>query len=242
MRRLIIALCLCLPATGGMAATIMDGRWEGLVRMPGRELPLVVDLAPDAAGKWTGSIIIPGLGVNGAPLDKIAVADAGLSFVVVNALANATYGPAEFRGALNADGVVAGEVRQAGNVGTFTVKRSGQAQVQLPPRSTAVGRDLEGPWVGEFELGGYPRQVTITFANHANAGATATFVVVGKRTTDLPIDLVLQEGDLVRIESQANQVAFEGRLAKHSEQLRGTVELGSQELPLTLRRAVGGKS
>ena len=242
MRRLVIALSLCIAATTALAAETMEGRWEGLVRLPGRELPLVVDLAPGGAGTWTGSIIIPSLGVNGAPLDKVVIADANLSFVIVNALANATYGPAEFRGQLNADGVMAGEMRQAGNVATFALKRSGLAQVQLPKRSTAVGRDLENQWIGEVELGGYPRHLTITFANHDNAGATATFVVVGKQTTNLPVDLVLQEGDLLRIESHSNQVVFEGRLGKESGEIKGTLEVGPMELPLVVRRASGGKS
>ena len=242
MRRPVIALSLCIVATTGVTAATIEGRWEGLVRVPGREFPLVVDLASGSAGTWTGSIIIPALGVNGAPLDKIAVADANLTFVIVNALASEAYGPAQFRGQLSTDGVMAGEMRQAGNVGAFAMNRSGQAQVQLPQHSTAVGRDLENQWIGEFELGGYPRHVTITFANHDNAGATATFVVVGKQTNNLPVDLVLQEGDLLRIESQANQVVFEGRLRKESGEIKGTLAVGSLELPLVLRRSTGRNS
>ncbi len=241
MRRVIFAFCLCAATSSGIAAPVLEGRWEGRVSVPGKDMPLVVDLAPDATGKWTGSIIIPGLGVNGAPLDKIAVADASVTFVIVNALASATYGPAEFRGAVDADGVMAGEFRQAGNMAPFTLKRSGRASVQAPPRSTVVARDVESQWDGEFELGGYPRHVTITFANHDNTGATATFVIAGKRTTDLPVDLIVQEGNLLRVESRANQVVFEGRVAKERTEIRGAIELGSQEMPLTLRRT-GGKS
>jgi hypothetical protein len=35
--------------------------------VPGAPLPLVVDLAQDEAGRWAGPIIVPTLGVKGAP-------------------------------------------------------------------------------------------------------------------------------------------------------------------------------
>ena len=67
MRRALIGCLLCAPALA-CAAGEPDGRWEGSIRIPGRELPLVVDLAPGTAGRWTGSLIIAGLGLKGAPL------------------------------------------------------------------------------------------------------------------------------------------------------------------------------
>src|SRR6185437_3474801 len=39
------------------------------------------------------------------------------------------------------------------------------AHVEQRPRSAAVTRDVEAEWRGEFELGGYPRHVTLTVAN-----------------------------------------------------------------------------
>ena len=49
------------------AAQSPEGRWEGLLQIPGREQPLVVDLAQAGSGGWTGSIILSGLGIKGAP-------------------------------------------------------------------------------------------------------------------------------------------------------------------------------
>jgi hypothetical protein len=81
--------------------------------------------------------------------------------------------------------------------------------------------------------------VTITLENHANAPATATFAIVGKRTNDLPVDLVFQDGDNLRIESGATQVVFEGRVFAQTGEIKGTIALGSLELPVVLRRAAG---
>lgn len=240
MRQTISILLLCLPALACAAAKTAEGRWEGPLQIPGRELRLVVDLAQDSAGAWTGSIIIQGLGIKGAPLSNLVVTDTDLAFDIGDLLRSPTYGPAAFKAHLSAVDGMAGEMSQGGNVAPFSLKRIGPPQVELPPRSTAVGREIEQRWTGDYELGGYPRHVTIELENHADAGATARFVIVGKQTTNLPVDLVIEEGNLLRIESQADHVAFEGRFFKDSGEIRGVVELGSFERPLVLRRASGG--
>jgi hypothetical protein len=242
MRRTIIVLLAFAPAWAWGTEDAPAGRWEGLANIPGRALPLVMDLARQGAGQWTGSLIVPGLGIKGASLSNIVVAGAEVAFDVDNALAGPPSGSAAFRARMTADGRMEGEMRQAGNVASFSLAKVGPAQVELPPRSTPVSRELAAQWKGEYELGGYPRLVTITLEQHDGAGATARFAIVGKRATEIPVDLVIQDGDFLRIESQVNQVAFEGRIAKEGGQITGTLEMGPLELPLVLRRAVGSPS
>jgi len=236
MRRTIAALLWCFPALAMGAGPSAEGRWEGRIEIPGRALPMVVDVAQDKAGAWTGSIIVPGLGIKGAPLSSVVATGTDLTFDVGGPLATPTYGPAHFTARLGT-GTMAGELSQGGNVARFSLQKTGPAQVDSSQRSTAVARALEDRWSGEFELNGYPRHVTITLENHAGGAATAKFVVVGKQTTDLPVDLVVEEGKFLRIESQANRVAFEGRLGEQNDEIRGTIEVGPFELPLVLRRA-----
>ena len=236
MRRTIAALLWCFPALAMGAGPSAEGRWEGRIDIPGRALRVVVDLAQEPAGAWTGSIIVPGLGMKGAPLANVVATGAGVAFDVGGPLGTPTYGPAHFEARLSAS-AMAGEMSQGGNVAKFSLERTGPAQVDSSPRSTAVARALEDRWSGEFELGGYPRHVTITLQNHAGGAATAKFVVVGKQTTDLPVDLVIEEDKLLRIESQPYRAVFEGRLAEQNDEIRGTLELGAFELPLVLRRA-----
>jgi hypothetical protein len=240
MRRTISILLLCFPALAGAAATTAAGRWEGPLPIPGRELRLVVDLAQDGAGAWSGSIIISGLGIKGAPLSNLAVTDTSLTFDLGDLLRSPSFGPATFKAHLSAVDGMAGEMSQGGNVAPFVLTRTGPPQVELAPRSTAVARELEGRWTGDYELGGYPRHVTITLENHADAGATARFVIVGKQTNNLPVDRVIEDGNFLRIESRTSRVAFEGRIVKDRDEIRGVVELGAFEPPLVLHRAAGG--
>jgi hypothetical protein len=239
MRRTISVLLLCLPALACAVEKTPEGRWEGRLLIPGRDVQLVVDLAQSGAGPWTGSITISGLGLKGAPVSNLVVTDTNLTFDIGDLLRSPTYGPAVFEAHLRAVDDMAGEMRQGGNIAPFFLKRSGPPQVELPPRSTAVRREIEDRWTGDYELGGYPRHVTITLENHAGAVATARFVIVGKRQYDLPVNLVTQEGDFLRIESQASQVAFEGRLSRDSGEIRGVIEVDDVERPLVLRRASG---
>jgi hypothetical protein len=241
MRRILVGALLGSVSLA-CVATELEGRWEGIVRVPERPLRLIVDLSRDSAGAWSGSIVVPGLGIKGAPLSNIAADRAQLRFESRQALAEQTYGAATFEAKLAADGTLAKEMQQGGNHATFTLRRTGSAQVDAPPRSTPVAGAIEDEWRGEFELGGYPRQVTLAFVNRPEGGATARFVIVGKQKNDLPVDLVVQDGEIVRVESAATRIAFEGRLTEQGAEIAGTLELGALELPLVLRRAGGSRS
>lgn len=236
MQRRFVGLLLFVPVLT-FAAAAPEGRWEGAVHIPGRELPLVVDLAPGSAGAWTGSLIMQGVGVTRSPLANIAVGESSIAFDAGTLLRGPNDGPATFKAQIVSPDTMAGEFSQGGNVAKFSLKRTAPAQVESFARSTAVRREIEAEWTGEFELGGYPRHLTIALENHAGGAATSKFVIVGKRTTDLPVDLVVDEGDFVRVESQATRVAFEGRYVREASEIRGTIDLGYAELPVVLHRA-----
>jgi len=236
MRTPIIASLLLVSPLALGAGAPFEGRWEGRLDIPGRDTRIVLDLAPQSSGAWAGSLILPGLGIKGAPLANIVATDSDVAFDLGNLLSASDYGPARFRMRFDGESL-AGEMSQGGNTAKIALRKTGPAQVDAGPRSTPVARALEDQWSGEFELSGYPRQVTITLQNHPQGPATATFVVVGKRVNDLPVDLVVEEGRFVRIESGTTKVSFEGRLSEESDELKGTIEVGPFERPLALRRS-----
>jgi hypothetical protein len=222
---------LMLVALLGEAAEPAAARWEGAVQIPGNPLRLVIDLAQDGQGQWAGSAIFPDLGIKGAPLIDISVHETEVSFTVKDALA----GP-KLRGHLAPDGVFTGEFQQAGNTASFTVRKAGPPQVDPPRQSTPVRKELEGDWQGEMTFVGNHIQVKLSMANQAGGSAKGKLVLIGRRETVLPIDLVTQESDLLSVEVLAASMTFEGRLRKDANEIAGTFQQGPFEAGLVLRR------
>src|SRR4029450_7117533 len=185
----VVFILLLASALISRADENAAGRWEGTVQIPGRQLTLIVDLAAESSsGGWQGSITIPGLGLKGAPLSDIALNGSDIVFSTKSALADQRTGPAKFNARFVGDGKLAGDFVQAGNTAPFALEKTGPPQVEIPPRSTAIAKEIEGEWKGGYELFGYPRKVTIKLQNHGPEGATAEFVIVGRKDNKLPGD------------------------------------------------------
>jgi len=135
---------------------------------------------------------------------------------------------------LDANNKLAGNFEQAGNRAPVTLQKTGPPQVEYPPRSTPVAKELEGEWKGDYEMLGYTRHVSIKFANRPD-GATADFVIVGRKHNVLPVDLITQEGEMVTVDSHEMGFSFEGRLK--NGKLIGAVRQAAMETPLVLERA-----
>ena len=223
----LIAILIVAAALPCRAEDAISGRWEGTARVPDDEITVVVDLAQEN-GTWVGSIIIPGLGLKGVPLTDAKVQSPDVNFAVKGPLG------IQLKLRLDADKKMAGNLEQAGNRAPATLQKMGPPQVEYPPRSTPVAKELEGEWKGDYEMLGYTRHVSIKFANHPD-GATADFVVIGRKHNVLPVDLVTQEGDLVTVDSQEMGFSFEGRL--RNGKLTGVIRQAAIETPLVLERA-----
>ena len=234
MRWLSLLLLLAVAASG-RAETTLSGRWEGVVQIPERELTVVVDLA-QAGNAWTGSITIPGLNVEGAELSDIAAGVEGVTFAIKDALGAQPFGAARFKGHWNPDGSLGGQFVQAGNSAPFHLSSIGSPQVERPAHSTAVSKELEGEWKGDYEMMGYARHVTLKLSNRGTEGAAADLVVVGKRTNNLPVDLLTQEGENLTVHSHATGISYEARFNPATGELKGTLFQGAMEAPLILRR------
>jgi hypothetical protein len=221
----IVVLAAALPCRGEEA---ISGRWEGTTHIPDDDLNVIVDLAQEN-GTWIGSIIIPGLDVKGVPLTDIRVKASDISFSVKGTLG------IQLKLQRDGNGKLTGHFEQAGNRALTTLQKTGPPQVEYPPRNTSVAKELEGEWKGDYQMLGYTRHVSIKFTNRGPDGAAAEFVIVGRKTNNLAVDLVTQESDLVSIDSHEIGISFEGRL--HDGKLSGAIRQGAIETPLVLERA-----
>lgn len=232
----LFALILLAGAALCQAAETAAGRWEGVAQIPGHELRLIVDLSDEGGKGWIGSIIVPGFGVKGAQLVDLHVRGGDLDFAIKGALGNQRVGRAELKAHLTSDGHLAGDFQQGGNSAAIVLSKTGPPQVELPLQNTAVAKDLEGEWKGDYEMMGYPRHATMKFSNRAAEGAALEFTIVGKKVNNVPVSLVTQDEDFVTVKSDEFGISFEGRFNKAAGELKGTLSQGSLEAPLVLRR------
>jgi hypothetical protein len=227
-----VPVSLLFAAFTAWAAELPAARWEGAVQIPGREIRLVIDLAQDSRGHWIGSVIVPGFDVKGTRLSELAVKDGGVSFAIKGAL-----GDPKFEGHLASNGTLTGEFKQAGNTAPFTLQNVGPAQVEPMPASTAVRKELEGEWKGEMNYAGTQFRVSIKLANQADGKATGQLVMIGKRESSLPIDLVTQEGEMLTLEMYERGMTYAGRFLKDQNEIDGALRQGGVEIPLILHPA-----
>jgi hypothetical protein len=234
--RLFATILLASAALCQAAAESAAGRWEGNVQIPGQDLHLIVDLSKGDNNDWIGSIIIPGFGIKGAELIDQHNRGGDLAFAIKGALGNQRAGQAELRAHFTADGHLVGDFKQAGNSAPFTLSRTGDAQVERPPKSTAVAKELEGEWKGDYEMLGYPRHATMKFAGSGAEAIPVEFTIVGKKVNNVPVSLVTQDGDFVTVKSEEFGITFEGRFSKEAGEIKGTLSQGPLEAPLVLRK------
>jgi hypothetical protein len=216
------------------ASEPVAARWEGTVRIPGRELRVVIDLAQNSQGQWMGSAIVLGFGIKGAPLTEIAVAESIVAFTIKGAL-----GEPKFKGQLTANNTLAGDFQQGGNSAPFTLQKAGPPQVDLPRRSTPIRKELEGTWQGEMNFMGTVK-VRLDLANQPGGNATAKFTLRRTRDNPLPLDLVTDEGGILTLKSTDTGITYEGRFRQEANEITGTFQQGPLELSLVLRPTAKG--
>jgi len=237
VQRNLSALFLILPAALAIASAApespspVSGRWQGTVEISGRPFTLVVDLATDPSGNWVGSAIVPGFNVKGAPLADLVVKDAEVTFVIHEAL-----GDPRVKGQL-VDGAIEGEFAEGGNNARVVLHRTGDAQVDLPPKSTPIRREWEGLWTGSLVYASHDFQVKLTLKN-GESGASAAFVLTREKDFPLPIGWVQEDGPALTMETTDGQESVDAKVDTAKGEIRGTMQIGGAEVPLLLHKEV----
>lgn len=225
---LLSAVLLCQASEPAAA------RWEGTVQIPGRELRVVIDLAQDSHGQWTGSAIVPGFGIKGALLSDIDVKGSDVAFTIKGAL-----GDPKFKGRLTADSTLSGDYQQGGNTAPFTLQKAGPPQVEPPRHSTSIRKELEGTWQGEMDFMGTVK-ARLDLANQPGGNATAKFTLTRTRENPLPLNLVNDEGGILTLEATDFGITYEGRFRQEANEITGTFQQGPIEVMLVLHPAKSG--
>jgi hypothetical protein len=236
-----LSACLAVAAAAATPAVVAPdaaGRWQGTIHVPGAEVEAVLDLARNDGGAWIASMVAPALALPGTPVSALSVEGAQVRFTLKGVLGNP-----RFEGQLRRDGTLAGLFLLGGNQAPFELKRTGPPEVETPPHSTPVGKPFEGVWTGHTELMGNPLLVRLTLGNDAAGAPAVKFFIQGHNPHDMAVDVVTQEAAFVTVHTpDLGGMRFEGQLNADAGEITGVLQQGPAEAPLVLRpEAARGK-
>ncbi len=202
-------------------AVSASGHWEGKIHMK-QDIAVTVDLAQNAKGVWAGTLSIPSSGAIDVPLTWIAVDDRRVRFTVN------LPGKTSFEATPDADGSLTGEASNPEGSVPFEMKRTGDANVKLPPPSSALTKEFAGNWEASIS----DRTVKLKVEAAADGLATATFVSRGQ---EIPSTSVWIKGKELTIEARSISGTFQGTLNDAGE-IAGEIKERSGPRPVTFKR------
>ena len=227
---LTLACLFCLPPAPGQTTGGASGHWQGSIEAPAQEIAIEVDLAQNPTGAWIGSIDIPPQHTKGFPLSSIAVKGSSVTFAM-----KGVPGDPKFDGKLSADGkAISGGFTQGGADLTFSLKRTGDAVIETPPKSTAITKEVEGLWEGALDVNGNKLRLKVSLSNQADGTATGTMISVDQGGGEIPITTVTQKASNLKFEVKQIQGSYEGDLT--NGELIGHWMQGGATFPLTFKR------
>lgn len=235
MRQPVLALSLVLVLGSSFRAALAQapaspsGHWEGSIEIPGQALKIEIDLARKAA-VWEGTISIPVQGLKAFPLSAIAVQSDRVSFTM-----KGVPGDPAFTGKVSSDAKsIAGDFSQGGGTVPFTLARTGDANIEAPPKSTPITKDIEGSWEGGLDVNGKVLRLVLKLSNGPDKGGRGTLISVDQGGGEIPLTAVTQTGSHVKVVIRSIAASYEGNL--ENGQLTGTWTQGPGNLPLVFKR------
>ncbi|HEY1203303.1 MAG: hypothetical protein ABSH46_03860 [Bryobacteraceae bacterium] len=231
------AFSLVAPLAFSQSNAGAAGHWEGSISVPGHELNIVVDLARGEKDAWKGTIAIPEQNLKGFPLSSISVVNTAVKFAM-----NGVPGQPAFDGKLAPGGQsISGSFTQGGGTIPFSMKRTGEAQIEEVAKSTNVAKAFEGAWEGTLDTGSTQLRLVLKLANQPDGAATGTLTSVDQGGAVIPIAVITQKGSELKLEVPSVGGSFTGEISKDAATVAGTWTQGMGALPLTFHRPAAGQ-
>jgi hypothetical protein len=230
--QVVLLLTFCPPVLMAQAPPNPSGHWEGAVQAPDREINIIVDLAKNEKGEWIGDINVPVQNLKNVPLINVTVKDNSVSFEI-----EGIPGKPLFEGKLSEDGKsMSGSVTVPAGVAAFQLKRTGEANVQLPPKSSPLTKEFEGAWEGTLSAGGQSFRLVTKFSKAADGTAQGTMDSLDQGASDLPLSGITIDGVSIRFDLRMVGGSYVGKLNKEAAELAGEWTQSGNTLPLTFKR------
>jgi len=230
MHRSLSVLALIVATAAAQSKPPAAGHWEGSLEVPDHPLKIAVDLDLNDQGAWIGDFDVPDQGLRDFPLSNLSFKENIVKFELAG-----IPGDPSFEGEISPDGtILAGDFSQGGGSLPVELKRTGDANVVLPVKNTALAKEFEGSW--ECAIPGPDGKIhpgVIKLANAADNSSTG--VLLGEGGIQFPLSAIAQSGAALKFDIKPIGLAFAGE--RRNNEIPGTLKVAGKELPLTLKRS-----
>jgi hypothetical protein len=231
VRYCVSLLFIFIAISNAQTKVTPAGRWEGSITTPTGALKVIVDLDRDDKGIWIGDIDIPDQGVKDLPLRDVSVSGDAVSFGL-------PAGPGEpmFKGKVSPDGsTISGDFSQSGSNVPFSLKRTGEAKVNLPGKNPELPEKFTGKWEGKLDTPGGSLSLVFNLSNK-DGSAIGTIDSPDQGAVGIPISLISASDSSIKIGVQLVSGEYKGKLGEDGKTLTGDWSQGGQTLPLVLKK------
>ena len=143
-------------------------------------------------------------------------------------------GDPRFEGRLAKEGgKITGELTQGGGSIPFSLTRTGEAQIQKPPRNAPMTKELEGAWEGSLTVKEQKLRLRFVLSN-TPGGATGTAISLDQGNAEFPIEKITQTDSRVVMEVPVIRGSWAGTLKE--KELVGEWTQGGATFSLTLTK------
>src|SRR5712692_6113805 len=209
VRLVVLGAGLAVLGAIGLAQTASKaaGHWQGKIAIPNRELEFTLDIARSPKGVWIGSMSVMGSTAIDVPLSSITVEDTAVRFTA------SLPDRASFDGKLSPDAnSLTGTATNAAGEAPFQLTRNREANVKVPPPSSALSKEFEGSWEGTLEVGEKVLRIGLKVSAAADGTATATLISVDQGNQEIPVTTVTIKGKELQLEARAVSGTYRGTL------------------------------
>jgi hypothetical protein len=199
--RMLLLSILFLASVSFLHA--QSGHWEGTIQAAEKTVKIEFDLAENS-----GTFNLPSRNLKALPLSNVAVHDNSVTFEIKGD------GGGVFQGTLSADGKsIEGTFAMRGPQSMeipFTLKRTGDARIDAPPKSAPIGKELEGNWIGTLEVQGTQKQIGLTLTNHPDGSSTGS--LTSSDGLQIAIGTIVQRGRHLTLDVKSIGGSYSGAL------------------------------
>ena len=190
-----------------------------------------MDLAKNGAGAFVATYGNPKDSLKGFPLANVAV-DGRSVHMELKANGGGTFEGTLSQDAKSIPGVFL--TAEGGYSVGFDLTRTGDAKIELAPRSLPISKQLEGSWNAIMEVDGTQRSYVLTMLNRSD-GASTGHIVNLDDGLEIPVSNITQKAASLTFEVAGG--TYSGTLDPEGLRLAGTYRQGQLALPLNFQRA-----